>query len=228
MGEHVSPRGAGDGVHVARIASSADNHRRRSHMPTTRNRRALYLTLLACCASPMASAQEHDHAGHASHSDAAPTAAELRSGGDAVFEAIAEVVTVLERDAQTNWSAVDIDALRAHLLDMNALFQRAVVASEEIPRGARFRVTGAPDALQAARRMVPAHARMLDGERGWSVNAALGADAVVLEVAGADDASAQRIRGLGFFGLMASGEHHRVHHLAIAQGRGQQAHDAHP
>ncbi|HVS65507.1 MAG TPA: hypothetical protein VMT85_18615 [Thermoanaerobaculia bacterium] len=190
-------------------------------------RRILVLSLpLLTLLAPSAWAQEHDHASmHAAHSAGQPASGGLTAGGDAVFEAIAEVVALLEGDPGTDWSRVDLDALRSHLLDMNALFQRAAVETEPIPGGASFRVTGGADALAAARRMVPAHARALDSERGWTAAARLDGESVVLEVTGDDEAAARRIRGLGFFGLMAAGDHHRPHHLAIA--RGESPHGGH-
>jgi hypothetical protein len=39
----------------------------------------------------------------------------------------------------------------------------------------------------------------------------------VLTVTSADPKQAVHIRGLGFIGLLASGAHHAVHHLAMAQ-----------
>jgi hypothetical protein len=63
--------------------------------------------------------------------------------------------------------------------------------------------------------------------RGWKVtveHAALPAPAlggVALAVSApspASPAEIARIRGLGFFGVMASGAHHQAHHLAIAKG----------
>jgi len=33
-----------------------------------------------------------------------------------------------------------------------------------------------------------------------------------------------RIRGLGFFGLMASQDHHREHHMMMARGEDAHAH----
>jgi len=33
-----------------------------------------------------------------------------------------------------------------------------------------------------------------------------------------DSALVARIRGLGFFGMLAEGEHHSMHHMALARG----------
>jgi hypothetical protein len=34
----------------------------------------------------------------------------------------------------------------------------------------------------------------------------------------ADAGAVARIQALGFFGLMATGDHHRMHHIAMAKG----------
>jgi hypothetical protein len=39
-----------------------------------------------------------------------------------------------------------------------------------------------------------------------------------------DSATVNRIRGLGFIGLMTTGAHHQSHHLMIAKGAGAHAH----
>jgi hypothetical protein len=47
---------------------------------------------------------------------------------------------------------------------------------------------------------------------------------VELRVTSGDPAVVARIRGLGFFGLMASQDHHREHHLMMARGKDAHAH----
>lgn len=49
-------------------------------------------------------------------------------------------------------------------------------------------------------------------------------DGAILTVTSDDPATVARIQGLGFFGLMASQDHHREHHLAIAKGGSPQGH----
>ena len=39
-----------------------------------------------------------------------------------------------------------------------------------------------------------------------------------MTVTAADANQVQRIRGLGFIGIMVSGAHHQAHHLAMARG----------
>jgi len=161
-----------------------------------------------------------DHALH--HATASTPAALPTLPGQDAFGAIQEIVGLLEADPTTDWSRVDIDALRKHLIDINEVTLRAEVHAEPVDGGLRVRVAGSGRTLEAIRRMVRAHAREIDGRNGWSVAAVPSADGVVLTVTSADPGQVARIRAFGFAGLMATGAHHQRHHLAIARGRGHQ------
>lgn len=184
--------------------------------------------LLATClavAVPQAhadTAHAHRHGHHGAHQADVPMAP--RENGQAAFAAMAEIVALLEADPATDWSRVDLDALWHHLMDMDEVMLRAQAETTPIPGGLRARVTGNGRTFAAIEAMVPAHAGELDRRPDWSARAEVGADAVLLEVTSDDPAQVQRIRGLGFFGLMASGEHHRPHHLAIARGEPMHRH----
>ena len=45
-------------------------------------------------------------------------AAEPREAGQSAFAAVREIVGILEADPATDWSKVDVEALRRHLIDM--------------------------------------------------------------------------------------------------------------
>ncbi|MBJ3762542.1 hypothetical protein ILP92_07280 [Maribius pontilimi] len=147
----------------------------------------------------------------------APSAT-LREPGQGAFAALSEVVRVLEADPKTDWPRVDLDGLRAHLVDMDLLATEAVAETTEIAGGLTARATGGPEVLAALSRMVPAHADQLRGQTDWTVSAKVGDDHVALTVTSDDPGTTARIRALGFFGLMASQDHHRMHHLSIARG----------
>ncbi len=83
--------------------------------------------------------------------------------GQAAFGAIQEIVRMLLADPMTNWSRVDIDALRQHLVDMDELTLHADAKKEPIENGLRILVTGKGRTLEAIRRMVPAHAQDING-----------------------------------------------------------------
>ena len=140
------------------------------------------------------------------------------AGGQAAFGAIQEIVEVLLSDPQTDWSKVDIDVLRQHLIDMDEVTMRANVRKEPIDGGLRIEVTGSDRTLAAIQRMVPEHAHEIDGRDGWAVRTAALPNGVVLTVTATDPSATQRIRALGFMGIMVRGDHHRVHHLGMVKG----------
>ena len=160
------------------------------------------------------------HEGHGMNVDAFP--AGLMEGGQSAFAAIQEIVAQLMADPTTDWSRVDIEALRQHLIDMDNVTLRARVRVEEIQGGARFEATSEDAAVTSSIRvMVPAHAATMDGVEGWTMQAAEIPGGAALVVTGADP---DRIRALGFIGVMTVGMHHQAHHLALAAGQNPHAH----
>jgi hypothetical protein len=151
------------------------------------------------------------------HPDMMPAAAPTLPGQDA-FGAIQEIVRILEADPTTDWSKVDLEALRQHLIDMNDVMLNAAVQSTPVEGGVRLAITGAGRTIAAIQRMVTAHAHELSQLNGWTaVTEPLDAG-VNLTVTASDPKEVAHIRGLGFAGLMVSGAHHQPHHLAIARG----------
>jgi len=138
--------------------------------------------------------------------------------GQDAFGAITEVVAILEADPATDWSKVDLEALRQHLIDMNEVTLNANAVAKPIDGGLEIGVTGAGRTLAAIQRMVPAHATEIDGSKGWSAKVSGLANGVLLTVTATDPKEVVHIRGLGFPGIMTSGSHHQAHHLAIAKG----------
>lgn len=180
---------------------------------------ALALALAWFAAPALGDSMEgHDPAHQAMHGGAATIPTEP---GQGAFAAIQEIVAILEADPATDWSKVDLPALRQHLADMDALAISAKVTEREIPGGFEATISGAGPGGAAARRMVPAHAVELAKIEGWNVTASAPAGGnIVLRVTSFDPRVQPHIRGLGFFGMMATGAHHQAHHLAIARGEG--------
>jgi len=169
-------------------------------------------------AAPRAAAQhdmsQHDMAAH--HAGPLPA-----FPGQAAFTTIGEVVAILKADSSTDWSKVNLDALREHLIDMDDVVMHAVVAKKDVPGGFEARVTGTGRTVQAIRRMLTNHAAMLDMDSQYHVVAAEIPNGARLSVTAKDPkdaAQVARIRGLGFAGILTEGDHHPRHHLAIARG----------
>ena len=145
----------------------------------------------------------------------------LGEPGNAAFAAVAEVVEKLNARPDTDWSRVDLEALRRHLRDMERFTLDAdVVRREEIPGGLRVTVGGPDEATRrAVRRALEAHAPILERETGWDARVEAEGEETILTVTSSREPEAAKIRGLGYIGLMATGAHHTRHHWMIATGR---------
>lgn len=172
---------------------------------------ALFLTV------GMTSASFAQHAGHTGHASAQSGSTLPTERGDATFAAITEIVQILGQDPETDWSRVNIEALRTHLVDMSVLISDAIVVTDVTPKGITMQVSRTGRAGEAVSRMVPAHGPVLAFETGWASEISIGDEAITWTVTALTEAQAQQIKALGFFGLMATGDHHRAHHIAIAK-----------
>ena len=148
-----------------------------------------------------------------SHASALPT----QAGQDA-FGTIQEIVRILEADPRTDWSKINLGALREHLIDMNEVTLRAELSEKTISGGVEIMVTGNGRTLSAIRHMVPAQARELSGHKGWKSMTSEIANGIKLTVVADSESETVHLRGLGFIGLMTTGAHHQLHHLALARG----------
>jgi hypothetical protein len=147
--------------------------------------------------------------------------------GQDAFGAIAEIVRILDADPATDWTKIDIERLRQHLIDMNEVVLRSAVKQTPVPGGLAMEITGSGRTEQAIRAMVVPHAVELDRMAEWSARTEPIAGGVRLVVVAKkpDDARAvARIRGLGFAGLITDGAHHQPHHLAMAKGEALAGH----
>jgi hypothetical protein len=162
--------------------------------------------------------------GHGGMHGAATTP--IMPGQDA-FGAIQEIVRILDADPRTDWSKVDLEALRQHLIDMNEVTLKADAAPKQIDGGLEIAITGTGRTLSAIQRMVPAWAQAMDDHQGWSTKAAPLPNGDLLTVTATDPNEVQHIRGLGFIGLLVSGSMHQPHHLAMAKGEFDHEHLGH-
>jgi hypothetical protein len=139
------------------------------------------------------------------------------SPGQDAFGAIQEVVQILEADPKTDWSKVNIAALREHLIDMNEVTLHAAATTIMTATGVEIAVTGDGRTREAIKRMVPAHVQEL-AALGWNAATAELPDGVKLTVTANDTAPLAKLKALGFMGIMVQGGHHQLHHLLMAKG----------
>ncbi|HEX9822040.1 MAG TPA: hypothetical protein VGD07_20770 [Methylomirabilota bacterium] len=149
-----------------------------------------------------------------------------QAGQDA-FGAIAEIVGLLDADPGTDWSRVDLERLRQHLIDMNEVVLRSTVKQAAVPGGLAMEVTGTGRTERAILAMVVPHAAELDRMPAYEAKTETIPGGVRLTVTATnpgDGKAVARLRGLGFVGLLAEGGHHQPHHLAMARGDRLHAH----
>lgn len=182
------------------------------------------LTAALLGAAPLAALHaQHEHQGGSGHDmPAAPAATGMAAlpteSGQAAFGAITEVVGILQADPRTDWSKVNIDALRDHLVDMDNVSLHARVTNVPVAGGMRFDIAGDGAVRDSIRRMTASHAGMANGQDGQHVTVAETPDGATMIVTSDDPAGSARIRALGFFGAMTGGVHHQLHHLMMARG----------
>jgi hypothetical protein len=141
--------------------------------------------------------------------------------GQGAFGTMAEVVGTLEADPATDWSKVDMERLRQHLIDMDEVVLRASVKASQVHGGLSMDITGTGRTSQSIRAMLIPHTAELESMPAWSAKAEPIPDGVRLIVVARDPSDAKtvsHIRGLGFAGLLVQGGHHGPHHLAMAKG----------
>jgi len=159
---------------------------------------------------------EHQHM----QSSDAPVAPLAQPGND-VFGAIQEAVRKLEADPTTDWKKVNLEALRQHLIDVRHFTEDVeIVAQKPIDKGIEFTVRATtPVAIPALDRAFNAHPKALKAETGWDMTAAKDKDKYKLQITTSDATQLDKLRGLGYIGIMAMGNHHPLHHWALAKGQ---------
>jgi predicted RNA binding protein YcfA (HicA-like mRNA interferase family) len=191
-------------------------------MPVRRHCLSLALLLIVGAAAIIAAsvlvfAQDRSHTDHARHVHGGEATVPTMPGQEA-FGTIQEIVRILEADPGTDWSKVNIGALREHLIDMDEVTMRARVVERAHADGLEITVTGEGRTRAAIKRMIPAHAHELPA-LGWSAGTEERPDGVKLMVTSSDGRQVVKIKALGFMGIMVQGAHHQVHHLMMARGR---------
>jgi hypothetical protein len=187
---------------------------------------ALTCALVSAVSTPrVLHAQTHQHTAGMTHetAPAAATGAAPTQSGQAAFAAIAEIVRLLQADSTTDWSKVNIEALRLHLRDMDLVLMQSRVVASNVEGGVRLEVTGEGEVTEAIRRMLHSHGQALEAEFPVRTSIEHHERGLVFTARAkdpADTAYAARLRALGLAGLLVMGDHHAPHHLMIARGLG--------
>ncbi len=144
----------------------------------------------------------------------------LTEPGNDVFGTIQEVISKLDADPNTDWSKVNITALREHLLDMNDMTMNVeIISIKEIENGSEIVLRATtPRATEALDRVFKAHPAQLELETAWIMEVSQNNEQYKLITTTNNPEEVAKIRGLGYIGLMAYGSHHQSHHWSMATG----------
>lgn len=145
----------------------------------------------------------------------------LTEAGNDIFGTIQEVVKKLDANPNTDWSTVNLEPLRQHLLDMKAFTEEVTVLSKEsIPSGTEIRVhPESARAAEALKKLFSMHPAMLQKEKGWKMEARQDGGDWIITCTTDQQSEVEQIRALGYIGLLAEGAHHQRHHWMIATGQ---------
>ena len=163
-----------------------------------------------------------DHSAKMNHEHTmSTTSGMLTEAGNDAFGTIQEVIRQLNRDPHTDWSKVNLEALRQHLLDMHDMTLNVdVISQKPIKNGMQAIVRPTTErAALALDRVFMAHPAQLKNDTGWDMTVKKTDGQYTLTTTSANPADADKIRGLGYIGLMAYGDHHQRHHWAMATGK---------
>lgn len=157
---------------------------------------------------------------NAQHQHSMGDSTPLTMPGNDIFGTIREVVAKLEADPNTDWSKVDMQALWQHLLDMKAFTEEVhVISKKPIENGVEIQVQPQTKrAVEALKHLFSMHPAMLKMEKGWDMIAKPNGGQWTVTCTTKNKSEVQKIRALGYIGLITEGAHHQMHHWMIATG----------
>ena len=164
---------------------------------------------------------QHQSAKEMQKGSAMQNSSPLTMPGNEILGTIQEVVQKLEADPNTDWSKVNLEALRQHLLDMKAFTEEvSVISQKPIENGIIIQVKPETErAIGALIRLFKMHPAMLKMEKGWDMITKQDNNQWTISVTTRDSSEVEEIRALGYIGLLAEGAHHQLHHWMIATGQ---------
>lgn len=179
---------------------------------------SLFLILFILTTNVYAENSEFDSSNH--EHDTSVSDSPLTEAGNDAFGTIQETIRQLNHDPDLDWSKVNLEVLRFHLVDMNDMtINIEVLSQESIDKGAKIRVR--PTTLRsesALDRVFSIHPAQLKDETGWEMHVQKKDQIYTLIITTTQLNEVRQIRGLGYIGIMASGNHHQAHHLMMAKG----------
>lgn len=144
----------------------------------------------------------------------------LTESGNDAFGTMQEVLQNLLVDPETDWSKVNMEALRQHLVDMKNFTMDVDIISKK-PINAGVQVVLEPHnqrVRESLDRVFSAHPAQLKKETGWDMKIQKLNNQYIISITTDNSEDIVKIRGLGYIGIMTWGNHHQPHHWMMAKG----------
>ena len=187
----------------------------------SRNTLIAHLALLLASSSIAAQTAAEQHSSHLQKNTLVVNQSVVRQpteAGQGAFATIAEIVQLLQNDPTTDWSKVDIAALQTHLVNMHQVTLQSTVTRQYSDNKVVFTIEGSGDTIASIQTMVLAHTAEIAATTPWHSNVQNISSGVLLQMTADNPAELQKLKALGFYGVMATGSHHQAHHLLLAKG----------
>jgi hypothetical protein len=151
----------------------------------------------------------------------------LTAAGNYAFLTIQEAIEKLDTDPNTDWTKVNMEALREHLVDMeNFTINVDVLSQKPVKKGMVAVVRPTTKRSEASlERVFAAHPMQLKKEIGWDMLVEKKDDLFTVTVTTDKPSEVAKIRGLGYIGAMAMGAHHQLHHWGMVKGENPHQHE---
>ena len=107
----------------------------------------------------------------------------------------------MSSDPKTDWSKVNIDGLREHLVDMDELVLRARSTTTVFDSKSYSPCLDRGRTLQAIQAMIPAHGGVLSQTTNWEVKSELTENGAIMSISTDNHAALKVIKALDFSGL---------------------------
>ena len=143
----------------------------------------------------------------------------LTEAGTDPFAVIQEAIALLEANPDTDWAVVNIEAVRSHLVEMQDMTLNVTVEQEPINLGFMAVITPTTNrALESMIQVLSVHPSQMKIETDWDMTVTNNNGIFTITVTTNKLSDIDKIRGLGYIGIMAYGNHHQPHHWAMASG----------
>ena len=175
------------------------------------------VTLISIGSYSLGATHDMNMAGHTQHENKTV----LSEAGNDAFGTIQEVIEKLNSNPDTDWSKVDLEKLRRHLVDMNNMTLNInIVSQKNIQEGLEIVVEPTTKSSQETlKRVFKVHPAQLNMDTGWNMVVKNEGQRFRLTITTTKKRDVSKIRGLGYIGLMAYGRHHQKHHWEMAIGK---------